>query len=168
VESVWDIGTSQPRVGICLACPFPLLARLWHVPSFLLAPGPHPIPTLFPTGPVKVSALADWFLYLKLIPLTRLTHCPDYGGSKDLWNAGKLLPDYTALQPRRQPSLKEILLSLSGTVVWCNTILLAAQSIYPSHNHKLYVTNSYHWADKLYGTRTISSWMCWITNASNL
>jgi hypothetical protein len=23
------------------------------------------------------------------------------GGSKDLWNVGKLLPDYTALQPRR-------------------------------------------------------------------
>jgi hypothetical protein len=29
---------------------------------------------------------------------------PDDGGSKDLWNVGKLLPDYTALQPRRQPS----------------------------------------------------------------
>jgi hypothetical protein len=29
---------------------------------------------------------------------------PDDGGSKDLWNAGKLLLDYTALQPRRQPS----------------------------------------------------------------
>jgi hypothetical protein len=31
-------------------------------------------------------------------------HRPDDGGSKDLWNVGKLLPDYTALQPRRQPS----------------------------------------------------------------
>jgi hypothetical protein len=29
----------------------------------------------------------------------------DGGGSKDLWNVGKLLPDYMALQPRRQPSL---------------------------------------------------------------
>jgi hypothetical protein len=29
---------------------------------------------------------------------------PDDGGSKDLWNVGKLLPDYTALQPRRQQS----------------------------------------------------------------
>jgi hypothetical protein len=27
---------------------------------------------------------------------------PDDGGSKVLWNDGKLLPDYTALQPRRQ------------------------------------------------------------------
>jgi hypothetical protein len=31
-------------------------------------------------------------------------HHPDDGGSKDLWNVGKLLPDYKALQPRRQPS----------------------------------------------------------------
>jgi hypothetical protein len=28
----------------------------------------------------------------------------DDGGSKSLWNIGKFLPDYTALQPRRQPS----------------------------------------------------------------
>jgi hypothetical protein len=33
-----------------------------------------------------------------------LTHRPDDGGSKDLWNVGKLLPDYTVLQPRRQSS----------------------------------------------------------------
>jgi hypothetical protein len=32
------------------------------------------------------------------------THRPGDGGSKDLWNVGKLLPDYPALQPRRQPS----------------------------------------------------------------
>jgi hypothetical protein len=31
-------------------------------------------------------------------------HCPDDRGSKDLWNVGELLPDYTVLQPRRQPS----------------------------------------------------------------
>jgi hypothetical protein len=54
--------------SVSLACPFPLMARLRHASSFLLAPGPHPIPTLFPIGPVKVSALADWFLYLKPIP----------------------------------------------------------------------------------------------------
>jgi hypothetical protein len=29
---------------------------------------------------------------------------PDYGGSKYLWNVGKLLLDYTALQPRRHLS----------------------------------------------------------------
>jgi hypothetical protein len=52
-----------------------------------------------------VSALADWFLYFKPIPHVQLTHRLDDGGSKDLWNTGKLLPDYTALQPRRQPSL---------------------------------------------------------------
>jgi hypothetical protein len=31
-----------------------------------------------------------------------MAHRPDDGGSKDLWNVGKLLPDYTVLQPRRQ------------------------------------------------------------------
>jgi hypothetical protein len=35
-----------------------------------------------------------------------VNHRPDDGGSKDLWNIGKLLPNYTALQPRRQPSTK--------------------------------------------------------------
>jgi hypothetical protein len=79
-------------------------SHVWHAPSFLLAPGPRPIPTLFPTGLPKVSALADWFLYLEPSPCVRLTHRPDDGGSKDLWNFGKLLPDYMALQPRRQPS----------------------------------------------------------------
>jgi hypothetical protein len=28
----------------------------------------------------------------------------DDGDSKDLWNVGKTIPDYTVLQPRRQPS----------------------------------------------------------------
>jgi hypothetical protein len=31
-------------------------------------------------------------------------HDPDDGGSKHLWNVDKLIPDYRALQPRRQPS----------------------------------------------------------------
>jgi hypothetical protein len=29
----------------------------------------------------------------------------DDRGSKDIWNVGKLLPDYTVLQPRRQLSI---------------------------------------------------------------
>jgi hypothetical protein len=32
-----------------------------------------------------------------------VTHHSGDGGSKYLWNISKLLPDYTALQPRRQP-----------------------------------------------------------------
>jgi hypothetical protein len=44
-------------------------------------------------------------------------HSPDDGGSKYLWNVGKLLPDYTALQPRRQPS--------SYTPPWEPQILLS-------------------------------------------
>jgi hypothetical protein len=34
----------------------------------------------------------------------QFTHRPDDGGSKDLWNVGKFLPDYMVLQPRRQQS----------------------------------------------------------------
>jgi hypothetical protein len=36
-----------------------------------------------------------------------LDHQGDVGGCKHLWNVGKLLPDYTAQQPRRQSLLKE-------------------------------------------------------------
>jgi hypothetical protein len=32
------------------------------------------------------------------------SHRPDDRGSTDLLNVGKLMPEYTALQPRRQPS----------------------------------------------------------------
>jgi hypothetical protein len=39
---------------------------------------------------------------------------PDDGGSKDLWNVGKLLPDYTALQPRREPSSGDIALMMEA------------------------------------------------------
>jgi hypothetical protein len=47
---------------------------------------------------------------------------PDDGGSRDLWNVGKLVPDYTALQPRRPPSSysppwePQILLRLGGSI----------------------------------------------------
>jgi hypothetical protein len=41
---------------------------------------------------------------------------PDDGGSKDLWNDGKLLPDYTALQPRRQPSSSYNLLEFTTKI----------------------------------------------------
>jgi hypothetical protein len=37
-------------------------------------------------------------------PARGFIHRPDDGGSTDLWNVGKLVPVYTALQPRRQPS----------------------------------------------------------------
>jgi hypothetical protein len=39
-------------------------------------------------------------------PCSLVTHRPDDGGSKVLRNVGKLLPDYTALQLRRQPKLQ--------------------------------------------------------------
>jgi hypothetical protein len=36
--------------------------------------------------------------------MNKLVVRSDDGGSKHFWNIGKLLPDYTAQQPRRQPS----------------------------------------------------------------
>jgi hypothetical protein len=35
-------------------------------------------------------------------------NCPDDGGRKHFRNVGKLLPDYTVLQPGRQPSSKSM------------------------------------------------------------
>jgi hypothetical protein len=46
-------------------------------------------------------------VFLVVLPcrlVRNFNHHPDDGGSMDLWNAGKLIPLYTALQPRRQPS----------------------------------------------------------------
>jgi hypothetical protein len=39
-----------------------------------------------------------------VVPCSLVGDRPDTGGSKYLWNVGKLLPDYTALQPRWHPS----------------------------------------------------------------
>jgi hypothetical protein len=53
-----------------------------------------------------------------------MTHCPEDGGSKHLWNCGKLLPDYTALQPRRQKSTIKINLEFGENVavfIWLKT-----------------------------------------------
>jgi hypothetical protein len=41
-------------------------------------------------------------------PCSLVDDRPDDVGSKHLWNVGKLLPDYTEQQPRRQPSLGNI------------------------------------------------------------
>jgi hypothetical protein len=51
---------------------------------------------------ITVHELSSALLFFALI--IKLINRPDDGGSKDLWNVGKLLPDYTVLQPRRQQS----------------------------------------------------------------
>jgi hypothetical protein len=48
---------------------------------------------------------------------------PDDGGSKDLWNVGKTLPDYTVLQPRRQTSSLKMLPS------WLNAYSVPAEHV---------------------------------------
>jgi hypothetical protein len=57
-----------------------------------------------------------------MIPRAQIPHLPHDGGSKDLWDIGKLLPDYMALQPRRQPS--------SYSPQWEPQILLSGLSYY--------------------------------------
>jgi hypothetical protein len=47
----------------------------------------------------------------------RVTHRPDDGGSTDLWNVGKPVPVYTALQPRRQPSSTTVFYEFSSSSV---------------------------------------------------
>jgi hypothetical protein len=50
------------------------------------------------------------------------THRPDDGGSKHLWNVSKLLPDYTAQQPRRQPSSTVIMIKFVFSMVQIYTL----------------------------------------------
>jgi hypothetical protein len=65
---------------------------------------------------------------------------PDDGGSKDFWNVGKLLPDYTALQPRRQQSSysptwePQILLSLNSVLFAENETVPQVCSVARSHS----------------------------------
>jgi hypothetical protein len=66
------------------------------------------------------------------------THRHDEGGSKYLWNVGELLPDYTAQQPRRQPSSYsppwELQISLSFIMFTTRqTVFLNSIVILPSH-----------------------------------
>jgi hypothetical protein len=49
-----------------------------------------------------VSMTMAVFWVIAPCSLVELPHRPDGGGSKDLWNVGKLLLDYTAQQTRRQ------------------------------------------------------------------
>jgi hypothetical protein len=62
---------------------------------------------------------------LKMVVFWVVAPCsdrPDDGGSKDLWNVGTTLPDYTVLQPRRQPS--------SYSPPWEPQILLRKEAVH--------------------------------------
>jgi hypothetical protein len=52
-------------------------------------------------------------------------HRPDDGGSKDLWNVGTLLQDYTVRQPRRQPSSGIFLFVTTNTLTLESTLSTA-------------------------------------------
>jgi hypothetical protein len=58
------------------------------------------------TFPTRLAELCFVGLlpFISTVFSARLHSLPDDGGSTDLWNVGKLIPVYTVLQPRRQPS----------------------------------------------------------------
>jgi hypothetical protein len=70
-----------------------------------------------PTGTTSKMIVFWDFALFGLLEIDRrftgspFTHRPDDGGSKHLWNVGKLLPDYMAQHPRRQPSCSPTVLS---------------------------------------------------------
>jgi hypothetical protein len=73
---------------------------------------------------VALCSLIEVFQHFRG-PCSLHHHHPDDGGSKDLRNVGKLLPDYTALQPRRQPS--SCSLPWEPWILYVQIILLTAE-----------------------------------------
>jgi hypothetical protein len=65
------------------------------------------------TGSDSVLNTMLWWNWVDLPVLRFNLYRPDDGGSNDLCNVGKLLPDYTAQQPRRQPSSYVLIYHLS-------------------------------------------------------
>jgi hypothetical protein len=99
------ISFPLPLAVPCYTClPFPpLLASLRSAILSLVAllsPDIHPPPHWCDRGPT----LSDSFRGLKPGPGAQPTRCPDDAGSKIIWDVHKLLPDYTAQQPKRQPN----------------------------------------------------------------
>jgi hypothetical protein len=70
---------------------------------------------------------------------------PDDAGSTYLWNVGKLVPVYTALQPRRQPSLfyTSRILPLNilylSVLWWHFKITLATNLVQPEHGRVQFI-----------------------------
>jgi hypothetical protein len=97
---------------------------------------------------------------------------PDDGSSKVLWNVGKFLPDYTALQPRRQPSSyqppwePQVLLTINiFAITSFSTRTLHKQSYFLIHRSHIHGRNGlkrkcfnspYHGAEK-YNTSIIQT-----------
>jgi hypothetical protein len=94
----------------CLHLQFHLLA--WFITCFCIVGMGYVFVLLGSAKYLHISVLYWFWLwisqqfvsYLRLISFTWYIHHHDGGGSKHLWNAGKLLPDYIVQQPRGQPS----------------------------------------------------------------
>jgi hypothetical protein len=99
------------------------MCRCVLLPSPWLAFARHSVPARVTQGKFRIRFevlmvwIRRWLVFWVVAPCSLVEVClrfrgPCYlhqqgdeaWGNKDLWNVGKLLPDYTALQPTRQPS----------------------------------------------------------------
>jgi hypothetical protein len=69
----------------------------------------------------------------------------DDGGSKDIWNVGKLLPDYTALQPRRQPSSYSPPWEPLILLIYTTVIIFLCCSTCKLQWYKIKLSRNFHW-----------------------
>jgi hypothetical protein len=73
---------------------------------------------------------------------------PDDGGSKDIWNVGKLLPDYMAPQLRRQPSSyslpwePQVLLMYMSNFLKTNFMFFSHRLLVDKRNYSCLIQNS--------------------------
>jgi hypothetical protein len=82
----------------------------WQTPAFSLSFSEHETLGIWLSYGMLRSVV--WFKFTDVSEVPAASniramsaHCPDDGGSKHLWNVGKLLPDCKAQHPRRQSSL---------------------------------------------------------------
>jgi hypothetical protein len=106
------ISLPPPRIFLILHLPI-LIVFHRLLPWFCLFTHPHGQAAICPSStgspaltrsPPSARATYRRLPCLKPLNRGRLTYRPDDGGSKHLWNVGKLIPVYKAQHPGRQPS----------------------------------------------------------------
>jgi hypothetical protein len=106
----------------------PMMESHWMAPlPLLLAPWPSPDTDCHRFGRALLCLTC-----CTLISARGFTRRPDDGGSTNLWNCGKLIPIYTALQPRGQPSSNRTDVSLEvcpGGVPWRGSLEVSNKSV---------------------------------------
>jgi hypothetical protein len=90
----------------CISCLFPCVSLSFLPMAWLRSPPP------FSHWSGQGSAFSNLLLYPTQLFCVWLTHHPDNGGSKLLWNISQCLPDYMTQHPWRQSSSPRFNVSL--------------------------------------------------------